>query len=384
MIYLDNSMTARPSKKAVSAMMPYFSDYWASPSSPHSMAQQVSGVIRESYQTLYDLLGASSLDTVIFTSCGAESVNHAFQSVYTDIAVPRGKNHFITGKTDEAPALMAMHKLEELGCVGKCVDVNKQGHVTAELLGDVLSPRAALVSLSWADGLTGVVQPVEEIAALCEERGILFHLDATHVLGKLYFSPEEIKADLMSFNGPQLHAPQGTGGLFIRNGLKLSPFIAGGMEQAGLRGGGLNIPGLVSLGVAAKEALDARDLLCTETVRLRDRLEKEIKEHLDDVTVFYEDQYRLPHVSCIGFPGVANEALLYLLNRKGVMGCIGGGSLQQIGLVLMAAGVEETLAHSSVSFSLSRETTESDIDRSVQIIVDSVKQLRKSSTALMD
>lgn len=384
MIYLDNSMTARPSEKAVSAMMPYFSDHWASPSSPHIMGQQVTGAIRDSYQALYDLLGANNLDTVIFTSCGAESVNHAFQSVYVDIAVPRGKNHFITSKTDEAPALMAMHKLEELGCVGKCVDVNQNGQVTAELLGDVLSPRAALVSMSWADGMTGVIQPVEEIAALCEERGILFHLDATHVLGKLYFSPEDVKADLISFNGPQLHAPQGTGALFIRHGLKLSPFIGGGMEQAGLRGGGLNVPGLVSLGVAAKEALEARDLLCTETARLRDRLEKLIKESLADAMIFYQDQFRLPHVSCIGFSGVANEALLYLLNRKGVMASIGGGSFQQIGLVLSAAGVDETLAHSSLSFSLSRETTEGEIDRAAEIIVNCVKQLRKSSSALME
>lgn len=383
MIYLDNSMAARPSAKGISAMMPYFTDHWASPSSPHTMGQQSTGAVREAYQSLYDLLGAGKDDAVIFTSCGAESVNHVFHSVYMDIALPRGKNHFITGKTDEAPALMAMHQLEELGCVGKCVDVDRQGQVTAELLGDVLSPRAALVSLSWGDGLTGVIQPVEEIAALCEERGILFHLDATHVLGKIYFTLDDVKADLISFNGPQMHAPQGTGGLYIRHGLKISPFIAGGMEQGGLRGGGLNVPGLASLGIASKEALDARDLMCTETARLRDRLEKNISSQLDDTSVFFQDQHRLPHISCMGFRGVANEALLYLLNKKGVMASIGGGSFQQIGLVLMAAGVEETLAHSSLSFSLSRETTESEIDRAAEIISEAVNQLRKYSRALL-
>ncbi|ADI37673.1 cysteine desulfurase [Waddlia chondrophila 2032/99] len=382
MIYLDNSMAARPSKKGISAMMPYFTDYWASPSSPHAMGQQTTGMIRDAYQSLYDFLGAGKSDAVVFTSCGAESANHVFHSIYTDIALPRGKNHFITGKTSEAPALMAMHQLEELGCVGKCVDVDRQGQVTKELLGDVLSPRAALVSLSWGDGLTGVIQPVEEIAALCEERGILLHLDATHVLGKRYFTLEEVKADLISFNGSQIHAPQGTGALYIRHGLKISPFIAGGMEQAGLRGGDLNVPGLAALSVAAKEALDARDLVCTETARLRDRLEENVASQLEDVTIFYQDQERLPHLSCMGFPGVANEALLFLLNKKGVMACIGGGSFQQIGLVLMAAGVEETLAHSSMSFSLSRETTESEIDRASEMIVEAVKQLRKSSMGI--
>ena len=157
MIYLDNSMAARPSERGVSAMMPFFTDHWACPSSPHAMGQQTSGAIKDAYKSLYALLGADNKDAVIFTSCGAEAVNHVFHSVYTDIALPRGKNHFITGKTDEAPALMAMHQLEEQGCIGKCVDVDGSGHVTAELLGDVLSPRAALVSLSWGDGLTGVI-----------------------------------------------------------------------------------------------------------------------------------------------------------------------------------------------------------------------------------
>jgi len=384
MIYLDNSMAARPSERAVSAMMPFFTDHWASPSSPHVMGQQTSGAIKDAYKSLYGLIGANNEDAVIFTSCGAESVNHVFHSVYTDIALPRGKNHFITGKTDEAPALMAMHQLEEQGCIGKCVDVDGRGHVTAELLGDVLSPRAALVSLSWGDGLTGVVQPVEEIAALCEDRGILLHLDATHVLGKLYFAPEEVKADLISFNGPQMHAPQGTGALYIRHGLKISPFIAGGMEQAGLRGGGVNVPGLTALGIAATEALEARDLMCTETARLRDRLEKSVADRIEDMVVFYQNQHRLPHISCMGFRGVANEALLYQLSRKGVMASIGGGSFQQIGLVLMASGVEETLAHSSLSFSLSRETTESEIDKAVEIIVEAVKHLRKFSNAFIN
>jgi cysteine desulfurase len=384
MIYLDNSMAAKPSEKAVSAMIPFLTDRWGTPSAPHQIGQRLHSAVQEGYQSLYDLLGSSHKDSVIFTSSGAEAVSHAFLSVYTDIAVPRGKNHFVTLKTDEAPALMAMHKLEELGCVGKCVDVNSAGQLTAELLGDAISPRAALVSLSWGNGMTGVIQPVDEIAALCDERGILLHLDATHILGKVYFSLEDVKADLISFNGEQLHAPQGTGALYIKNGLKLSPLISGGMEQGGMRGGSLNVAGLAALGVAAKQALDARDLLCTETARLRDRLESQICSVLGDAVVFFDKQPRLPHISCMGFPGTVNEALLYLLNRKGVMASIGGGSFQQIGLILTACGVEETLAHAAINFTLSRETTESEIDRAAEIIVDSVKQLQKSSKALLN
>ncbi len=381
MIYLDNSMTTRPSEKSVSAMLPFFTDYWGTPMAPHQKGQQLIPKMRESYRSLYALLDASDQDTVVFTSSGAEAVNHAIFSVYTDIGVPRGKNQFVAAKTDEAPALMALDKLEELGCVGKNVDVNAAGHVTKEALGDVISPRTALVSLSWGNGLTGVIQPVEEIAELCEERGILLHLDATHTLGKLYFSLDEIKADLISFNGDHLHAPQGTGGLYIKNGLKLSPFISGGMEQGGLRAGSLNVAGLAALGVAADQARDACDLICTETARLRNRLESQVCSRVEGVTVFFQNQERLPHISCMGFAGVANESLLYLLSQKGVLASIGGGSFQQIGLILMATGVDEVTANSAVSFSLSRETTEEEIDRASEIIIETVTKLQKTSRA---
>lgn len=383
MIYLDNSMTTRPSEKSVSAMLPFLTEKWGTPSAPHQKGQQLYPALRESYESLYALLQASEQDTVIFTSSGAEAVNHAIFSVYTDIGVPRGKNQFVVAKTDEAPALMVLDKLEELGCVGKCIDVDSAGHVTAELLGDVITPRTALVSLSWGNGLTGVIQPVEEIANLCEERGILLHLDATHVLGKCYFTLEEIKADLISFNGDHLHAPQGTGGLYIKKGLRLSPFISGGMEQGGLRAGSLNVPGLVALGVAADQTKEACDLICTETARLRNRLEGQVSSALEGVTLFFQNQERLPHISCMGFSGVANEALLYLLNRKGVLASIGGGSFQQIGLILMASGVDELLANSAVSFSLSRETTEQEIDQASEIIIKTVKTLQKTSHAIL-
>ncbi|NGX41823.1 MAG: Cysteine desulfurase IscS [Chlamydiae bacterium] len=382
-IYLDNSMTTAPSEKAISGMMPYLTEMWGSPSAPHQCGQQLYLVMKESYQSLYDLLGANESDTIIFTSSGAEAVNHAIQSTYYTTTLTTGKNHFLTSSLDEAPAIMSIERLEEMGCVGKMVEVNKEGYITAEAIGDAITPRTAMVSLSWANGLTGVIQPVSEIASLCKSRGIIFHLDATHILGKLYFDLEDVGADFISFNGDHFHAPKGTGGLYIKNGTKCVPLISGGMEQGGYRGAPINIPGLVSLGIAAKEAQDSCDLLCTEVARFRDKLETGILEGFPEAVPFFRDQDRLSHCTTIAFPGIANEALLFQLDRKGVYASIGGGSFQQIGLLLIASGIEENLVHCAISFSLSRKTTEDEIDQAIQIIVESAKQLSKTSEKLV-
>jgi cysteine desulfurase len=266
-----------------------------------------------------------------------------------------------------------------MSCVGKMAPPTNSGCVTAHAISEAINPRTALVSLSWANALTGVINPIEEISRLCQERGIYLHLDATHVLGKIFIDWEKPEAHFITFNGDNLHAPKGTGGLYIRADAKCSPFILGGVEQAGHRGGSYNMAGLVALGEAAREAIDSRDLICTEVARLRDKLEKGLMATIPEATSFFQKQERLPHCFAMAFPGVANEALLYALNRKNIYASIGGGSSQQIGLVLMASGIPEALANSSLSFALSRETTEDEIDRAIEIIADCVKRMRKVS-----
>ncbi|MBV6343131.1 cysteine desulfurase family protein [Candidatus Magnetobacterium casense] len=378
-IYLDNNTTTRPSEQAVAKMLPFLTERWGVASAPHQVGQQLFPAIDEALRGIYALLGAKEQDTVLFTSSAAEGVNHVILSTYFDVTVHTGKNQYITSAIDEAPAIMAMGRLEQLSCLGKMVPADKYGRITAQAIADMLTPRTALVSLSWANGLTGVVNPIIEIAELCQERGVRLHLDVSHALGKLFTDWEEVPAQFMTFNGDSFHAPSGTGGLYIRSDVRCSPFILGGSEQAGQRAGSFSVAGLVALGQAAREALDARDLICTEVARLRSKFENDLIALLPDVVVFFRDQERLPNCTAMAFPGVANEALLYLLNRKGVYASIGGGTFQQIGLVLAACGVEEVLAHSAISFSLSRETTEDDIDRAVGIIVECVKRLRKVS-----
>ncbi len=376
-IYLDNSTTTRPSLQAVSKMMPYFNELWGAPSAPHRAGNELLPSINESYKSIYQLFGARDIDQFIFTSSGAEAVNQAILSAYLDVTLTTGKNHFLTSLIDEAPSITSFDRLEQLDCVCQQVQPNTHGLITAEILSKSITPRTALISLYYGNGLTGTINPIAEIAALCRQRGILLHLDVTHAVGKIYFNIADIDAHFFSFNGDHIHAPKGSGGLFIKAGTRCRPFIMGGNEQAGLRAGNLNVANLVALGQAAKEAEESRDLLCTEVARLRDKLEAGIVANFHEAIPFYCDQERLPQCTSIAFPGAASEAMLYSLNRKDLFACIGGGSFQQLSQILTFAHVPEALAQTAISFSLSRETHEEEIDRAIILIADSAKQLRK-------
>lgn len=379
MIYLDNSTSSQPSEKAVAKMLPYLSEQWGNPSAPHHHGQKLISSMEHALKSLYGLLGAKEDDTIIVTSSGTEAVNHVFHSAYMDVALKTGKNHFVIGQTDEAAALMCFHRLESLGCIGKMAQPNHEGQITAQSIAESISPRTAMVSLSWANGLTGVINPVEEIAALCKDRKILFHLDATHVLGKLFFDLDQVGADFITFNGEQIHAPSAIGGLWIRSGVASSPFIVGGLDQGRHRAGNPNVPGFVALGEAAQEAIESRDYLCTEVARLRDKLETGIQTYFPQVKCCFKNQLRLPHISTILFPGIHHEAFLYALNRKNLFASIGGGNFQQISLIMQACGFSNIESQTAISFSLSRYNNEEEIDSAVEIIAETAKRLSKAS-----
>ncbi len=381
-IYLDNNTVTRPSLKAVEAMLPFLKEKWGVPTSPHAVGQSLLPELRRCYEAIYALLGASVEDGFVFTSSGAEAINHVFTSVQRDVTQESGKNHFLTAATDEAPSILAAGRLEQTGCVSKMVAVNGEGVVTVDAVADALTPRTALLSLSWANGLTGVVQPVAEIAELCRDRGVLLHLDASYILGKLFFELEDIMPDFVTFRGEVLHAPQGCGGLYFPKKHRPTAFVVGGADQAGLRAGAMNVAGLAALAVAAREATASLNLMCTEVARLRDKFENRLKERVGDINVFFGDSERLPNTTALAFRGVTSDALLYALSQRGVYASFGGGSFQQLRLVLECSGVDSERAQSALSFSLSRETTDNDIDEAVNIISDVVDGLRSLSESM--
>jgi cysteine desulfurase len=381
-IYLDNNTTTRPTERVIAKMIPFLTDRWGVPSQPHQRGQNLIGAVDEALRGIYALLGAKESDTVLFTSSAAEGINHVVTSTYFDVTIHTGKNHYLTSNIDEAPSLMAMGRLEQLSCLSKLIHASPNGKIMPDVVAESISPRTALISLSWANALTGVINPIEEIASLCTERGIYLHLDASNTLGKIAIDWNLVPAHFLTFNGDSIHAPSGTGALFIRSDVKACPFILGGIEQGGLRAGNYSLAALAALGQASREALDSLDLMGTEVARLRSKLEEGLLAAIKDSVVFFKDQERVPHTTAMAFPGACNEALLFLLNRKKVFASIGGGSHQQIGLILNACGVDPLLSQCAISFSLSCETTEEEIDRTVEVVAECVGQLRKTSSKI--
>lgn len=346
---------------------------------PHPKREQFLPALKEAYQSLYDLVGAKKSDQFIFTSSGAEAVNHAVFAAYLDITRQMGKNHFIASNLDEAPALMAMNRLKQLGCVFQMASAGPNGYVPYEAIAETITPRTAMISLSWANALTGVIQPLAEIAKLCKERGILFHVDATHVLGKGAYTLESSGADLLSINGESLFGPSGSGGLFIREDLEISPMILGGEEQSQMRGGSFNIQNVIGLGRAARDAIDLSDHVCMETARLRSLFESLVMEQVRGARVLFAEEERLPHLSAFLFPGAASDALLYLLHQKGVFASAGGGDIQQMAPLLKACRIPEPLCYCGLSFAFSHMTTEEEIEEGARIVSETVIQVQKLS-----
>jgi cysteine desulfurase len=376
-IYLDHITTTPPSERALQAMMPFMTQRWASPMSPYQEGQELVPALSRYLKKLYDALQVNENDTILVTSSGAEAVSHIVNSVYRTDTRSNGKNHFLVGSIDEAPSMLAMGNLEPFGCVCKSIAANNEGMITVDAVIDEMTPRTVLLSLSCANGLTGVVHPLAEIAKVCRARGVLFHLDITHVLGKIFLDLEEIKPDFMSLNGSQIHAPQGCGLLYARNGVPLQPMIYGGHEQGSLRGGELNMATLAALAIAAEEEVEALDFVCTEVARLRSCFEEEVQASCPSTHVFFADQQRLPHVSCIAFPSVANEALLFSLDQRGVAASIGGGRMQLLSLNLEACAVDPLLAQSAITFSFGRGTSENEVRQAAKIVAEEYKRLEE-------
>ena len=382
-VYLDNHSTAQSSEAVNTAILSYHREKWGIPTLPHGKGQELIPDLKRFYDSVYRNLNARDQDRFVLTSGATEAINHIVFSVYNDVTRGTGKNHFLTANTSEAPAIMAMGQLEKWGCAAKMVPTNAEGQVTAQAVADELSPRTALVSVSWANGLSGVVNPIHEIAELCQSRGVFLHVDATHAIGKLYIDFEDSGADFMTFSATQIHGPRGVGALLTRNESPLSPLLYGGTDQGGMRAGSLNVPGLAGLATALEESVEHADHLSLEIARLRDRLESELEAANPEIRVLFRDSERLPNTAVFLFPGVANDALLFSLAQHKVCASFGGGNFQRIALILEASGIESGLANTALSFALSRYNNDNDIDHAVEVITAQYQRLRSMSGKLL-
>ncbi len=370
--YLDNHSATRPFASVVDQVAIFHREYWGSVNAPHFVGQQAAHSLQKGIEQLFHAVGASSQDEMQLYGSGAEAVSQVFWRQYVEESRHTGKTQFLTTLVEEAPFLLSVKKLESLGCSGKVLPVDSWGRLTPDVLSKAIGPRTSLVSLSWANGLTGVMHPIEDLSEVCREKGCAFHVDASYVFARNFFRFQDLPIDFLTLNGSVLHAPVGSAVAFVKGGRSL--YQAGQSDQ--------NVAMTVALSQALEILQSRFEHYCTETARLRDKLEKGVCARYPEAYVMFQEAERVPHCTAIAFPGVAGEALLYLLNMKGVYASIGGGRFQALSKMLLGCGIEESVAHSAVSFCLSQETTELEIDYAVDAIVEAVHRLRSYSIHL--
>lgn len=385
-IYLDNNATTRPSLEASDAVDAALRERWANPSSVHRLGQQVRQQIELARESICRLLGCGAGE-LVFTSGGTESVNLA---IVGSLLIAPSRRVIVTSRLEHSAVRELAEALEEQKRAEVVwLDHEPGGLVDLAALDRLLAARAgeiALVSLMWANNETGLIQPIEEVGRRCRAAKVRFHTDATQWVGKMPLSFESLPVDLLSFAGHKFHGPKGVGGLVIRKGVRVSRQLVGGPQERDRRGGTENVPGILGLAVAAEQA---RVWLASDgpqrVAAMRTRLEESIIAALPDAVVTNRAQPRLWNTTNIAFPRLEAEAILLLLSERGLCASAGAacssGSLDP-SPVLLAMGIAPEIAHGAIRLSLSRETTESEIDRAIELITAAIHRLRRSSAAV--
>ena len=385
MIYLDNNATTKVDEKVLEEMLPFLEQDYANPSSMYDFARKPAAAIREARVKVRDFLGAKNEKDIYFTSCGSESASTAIKGV---LNCNREKRHIITTSVEHPAVLNTYNEVDYIG-------VNSQGELDIEEFKSKLRKDTALVSIMYANNETGVIYPVEEIGDYIRSHSpeTRFFVDAVQASGKLPINVKEANIDLLGISGHKFHAPKGVGALYVKPDVRLTPLINGGHQERGLRAGTENVPYIVALGKAAELAQDALQFELTEVKRLRDRLEEGIMKNVFNARLNSSIKNRVPNTSNIGFEYVEGELILLHLSDIGV--CASSGSACTSGSlepshVLRAMGIPFTALHGSIRFSLSRFTTEKEIDfvvehmpaimdklTSISPFQDELKELRK-------
>jgi cysteine desulfurase len=376
-IYLDNNATTRIDDEVVEAMLPYLTTYYGNPSSMHTFGGQVGRAVREAREQVAALLGAESSE-IVFTSCGTEGDNAAIRAALK--AQPK-KNHIVTTQVEHPAVLNLCKRLEKEGYTVTYLSVNSQGQLDLDELEASMTGNTALVTIMYANNETGVIFPIEQIGHIVKEYGAIFHVDAVQAVGKVPLDMKTSTIDLLTLSGHKIHAPKGVGALYVRKGVRFRPLLIGGHQERGRRGGTENVPGVVALGKAAELAQKHLENVAQEKA-LRDRLEQAILATIPNTVVNGDYINRLPNTTNIGFKYIEGEAILLSLNQYGI--CASSGSACTSGSlepshVLRALGLPYSVLHGSIRFSLSRYTTEAEIDAVLEILPSVIERLRALS-----
>jgi cysteine desulfurase len=377
-IYVDNNATTRVAPEVFEAMRPYFTQWYGNPSSMHRFGGKAGLDIKAARAQVAALIGAAP-EEIVFTSCGTESDSTA---IWAALRANPEKKHVVTTRVEHPAVKSLCESLVKLGYRVTFVPVDKSGRLDLDYLYDHLTNDTAIVSVMWANNETGVVFPIDDIARQIKDRGIVFHTDGVQAAGKVPVNVQQTPVDMLSLSGHKLHAPKGIGVLYIRKGTKFVPFMVGGHQEHGRRGGTENVAAMVGLGRACELAADHILKDMPRVQRLRNKLESELLARIPSAMVNGDRQNRLPNTLSIAFEYVEGESILLLLDEHGI--CASSGSACTSGSlepshVLRAMGVPFTAAHGSIRFSLSTYTTEAEIDTIVDKLPPIIERLRQMS-----
>jgi len=377
-VYVDNNATTRVADEVIEEMVPYLGQFYGNPSSMHSFGGRVGKKIEEAREKVAELL-VSQTSEIVFTSCGSESDNAAILGTLE--SYPE-KNHIITTRVEHPAVLTLCKYLAKKDYRVTFLPVDNKGQINLQQLEEAITPATAIVTVMHANNETGVVFPVEEIADIVKKHGVVFHTDAVQTVGKLNIDMSKSNIDLLSLSGHKLHAPKGVGVLYIKRGTRFRPFLKGGHQERGRRGGTENTASIIGLGKACE--LAGKNIKGEQTrVRvMRDRLEEGLLKAIKNVRVNGDRENRLPNTTSMGFEYVEGEAILLMMDRVGI--CASSGSACTSGSlepshVLRAMGVPFTYAHGSIRFSISHYNRDEDIDYILEEMPKIIEKLRELS-----
>ena len=380
-VYLDNNATTMVDPKVFEVMKPYFCEYYGNPSSMHEFGGKVSKAVAKAREQVKEFFGANDAKEIIFTGSGSEGDNMAIRGV---LEANKNKKHIITTKIEHPAVLNLFKYFEKQGYSVTYLSVDSKGNLDLNELSEAISDDTALVSMMYANNETGVILPVEKAARLVKQKNpkIKFHVDAVQAAGKIPLDVKNTDIDLMTIAGHKIHAPKGIGALFVKTGTLLPAFIIGGHQERGKRAGTENVPYIIGLGEACELAQKAMDYEMTEVKRLRDKLENGILKTIYNAKVNGSTTNRVPNTTNIGFQYIEGELILLHLSDLGI--CASSGSACTSGSlepshVLKSMGVPFEALHGSIRFSLSRFTTEEEIDYVLKVLPDVIFKLNNIS-----
>ncbi len=377
-IYVDNNATTQVAPEVMEEMLPYFNEFYGNPSSMHSFGGQVGRKLIQARADVAALIGAAP-EEIIFTGCGTESDSTA---IWAAIRSYPDKKHIITSRVEHPAVKNLFEYFSKNGYRVTFVPVDRQGYLDLDYLYNNLSDDTAIVSIMWANNESGVIFPLEEISRAVKEHGVVFHTDAVQAVGKIPIDLKNIDVDMLALSGHKFHGPKGIGALYVRKGTKFFPFLIGGHQENGRRGGTENVASIIGLGKASQLAAAHLKKDIARVKELRNKLENELLKRVPNALINGDHKNRLPNTSSIAFEYVEGESILLMMDEFGI--CASSGSACTSGSlepshVLRAMGVPFTAAHGSIRFSLSVYNTEEEIDFIIEKLPPIIERLREMS-----